>query len=193
MKNVLNKNSNRKKDAAINDISDISSANGSEAESQVTYMPQSPVSRRNLTYQSGIGSPYKASGIQAITFALQSSKFIKSKKDRLKNRNDDSENPAFVEVENVDSDSPRINLHNDVDETYSSIISVSTPSPLVKGRYAKKKDHWNFIQQRRDDNLNAGRGDGDLLTEQSQSRVRVEGSSGFQSELVSDQSSDILS
>jgi hypothetical protein len=39
MKNVLNKNSNRKKDAAINDISDISSANGSEAESQVTYMP----------------------------------------------------------------------------------------------------------------------------------------------------------
>jgi hypothetical protein len=63
----------------------------------------------------------------------------------------------------------------------------------VKGRYAKKKDHWNFIQQRRDDNLNAGRGDGDLLTEQSQSRVRVEGSSGFQSELVSDQSSDILS
>lgn len=162
MKNVLNKNSNRKKDAAINDISDISSANGSEAESQVTYMPQSPVSRRNLTYQSGIGSPYKASGIQAITFALQSSKFIKSKKDRLKNRNDDSENPAFVEVENVDSDSPRINLHNDVDETYSSIISVSTPSPLVKGRYAKKKDHWNFIQQRRDDNLNAGGGNGDL-------------------------------
>ena len=92
---------------------------------------------------------------------MQNSKFTKSKKDRLKNRNDDNENPGFVEVENVDSDSPRINLHNDVDET-SSIISVSTPSPLVKGRYAKKKDHWNFIQQRRDGNFKTGGGDGDL-------------------------------
>jgi phosphatidate phosphatase PAH1 len=92
---------------------------------------------------------------------LKSSKFSNNKKDRLKIRNIEEENPAFFEVENVDGDSPRIELHNDVYVT-DSVISVSTPSLLVKGRYAKKKDHWNFIQQqRRDANVNT-RGEDDL-------------------------------
>ena len=59
-----------------------------------------------------------------------------------------------IKLENVDDDSntpPRIRLK--IDSDYEEIVlnqsdnEPSTPSPLVLGRYAKKKAHWNFIDK----------------------------------------------
>ena len=59
----------------------------------------------------------------------------------------EEENPLFFDVENIDDhDSHRLDFRNDI-ELDATDSNVSTPSPIVLGRYAKKKDHWNFIQK----------------------------------------------
>lgn len=58
-----------------------------------------------------------------------------------------------IKLENVDDTPPRIRLKMDYDDEEIVLngsenendCNVSTPSPLVLGRYAKKKAHWNFI------------------------------------------------
>jgi hypothetical protein len=59
-----------------------------------------------------------------------------------------------IKLENVDDTPPRIRLKMDSD--YEEMVlnasedeedDVSTPTPLVIGRYAKKKAHWNFINK----------------------------------------------
>jgi hypothetical protein len=101
----------------------------------------------------------------AITNALRSndqgilkkSKFSQSKGNLLDKPIQEEENLSQmgIKLENVDDDTPpRIRLKMDSD--YEEIVlnasededdGVSTPTPLVLGRYAKKKAHWNFINK----------------------------------------------
>lgn len=60
-----------------------------------------------------------------------------------------------IRLEDLDDDTPpkiRLNMDNydhelvlNASDHDSESIIFSTPSPLVLGRYAKKKQHWNFI------------------------------------------------
>ena len=60
-----------------------------------------------------------------------------------------------IKLENVDDTPPRIRFKMDKDDEEivlspsdnESESDVTTPTPLVLGRYAKKKAHWNFINQ----------------------------------------------
>ncbi len=60
---------------------------------------------------------------------------------------------AYLGFKLQNEDELVLNPSVDSSQTYDN---VSTPSPLVKGRYAKKKAHWNFID--RDDKKKAAEG-----------------------------------
>jgi hypothetical protein len=87
---------------------------------------------------------------------LKKSKFSQSKAYLLDKPIQEEENMSQmgIKLENVDDTPPRIRLKMDSD--YEEIVlnasedendDVSTPTPLVLGRYAKKKAHWNFINR----------------------------------------------
>ena len=150
----------RPQEAVGGNISDISSVN-SDIDSVGRSKIKTP-NNRSMKFQNS-NSPYKGSGIMALTNALRGgndqgilkkSMFSQSKPNLLDKPIQEEPNLSEmgIKLENVDDDTPpRIRLKMDSDDEEivlnPSDDEPSTPSLLVLGRYAKKKAHWNFIDK----------------------------------------------